>query len=110
MKTALNQPVHAEKGYILKVDLEYPEELHDEHNAYPLAPKRLKVDNVWMSDYQQNLLKQMYGGASHEVEKLVPNLRHNARYVLHFRNLQLYLQLGMRLKNIHRALCFDQSP
>ena len=49
-------------------------------------------------------------GASHEVEKLVPNLRDKTRYVLHYRNLQLYLQLGMRLKKIHSGLRFDQSP
>ncbi|XP_046841791.1 uncharacterized protein LOC124435903 [Xenia sp. Carnegie-2017] len=106
VKVALKQPVDAEKGYILEVDLEYPEELHDENNAYPLAPEHLKVDNAWMSDYQKNLFKQMYGGASHEVEKLVPNLRDKSRYVLHYRNLQL----GMRLKKIHRALRYDQSP
>ena len=107
----IDHPSDAEKGYILEVNLEYPEELHDAHNDYPLAVERLKVDNTWMSDYQQKILRQVYGGAPHvEVEKLVPNLRHKERYVLHYRNLQLYLSLGMRLTKIHRALRFNQSP
>ena len=51
------------------------------------------------------------GGAPHaEVEKLVPNLRNKERYVLHYRNLQLYLSLGMKPSKIHRALRFNQSP
>ena len=52
-KTIINHPSDSEKGYILEVDLEYPHELHDTHNAYPLAPEKLKVEDEWLSDYQK---------------------------------------------------------
>ena len=39
-----------------------------------------------------------------DVKKLVPNLGKKTKYVLHYRNLQLYLSLGMKLTKIHRAL------
>ena len=32
------------------------------------------------------------------------------KYVLHHRNLQLYLSLGMKLKKIHRILEFNEAP
>ena len=44
-----------------------------------------------------------------QVEKLIPNLRDKEKYVLHYRNLQLYLSLGPKLKKNHRALEFSQS-
>ena len=106
--TIQDQPVDGPEGFILEVDLEYPQELHDEHNAYPLAPERIVVQKEWMSEYQHGLLGK--GMASAEVEKLVPNLRDKNHYVLHYRNLQLYLGLGMKLKKVHRALRFEQSP
>ena len=82
------QPADNPEGYILEVDLEYPEDLHDVHNSYPLAPERMMVQKEWMSDYQHDLLG--VGAAPTEVEKLVPNHRNKDRYVLHYRNLQLY--------------------
>ncbi|KAK3757134.1 hypothetical protein RRG08_049801 [Elysia crispata] len=104
--TIKDQPADWPEGFILEVDLEYPQELHDEHNAYPIAPERIVVQKEWMSEYQHGLL----GVASAEVEKLVPNLRNKSHYVLHYRNLQLFLGLGIKLKKIHRALRFKQSP
>ena len=38
-------------GYLLEVDLEYPEELHELHNDYALAPEKLVVSSDMLSNY-----------------------------------------------------------
>ena len=88
-KTIAEHPADGPEGYILEVDLEIPEDLHDAHNSYPLAPERMVVQKEWMSEYQHGLLGVR--AAPTEVEKLVPNLRNKSRYVLHYRKLQLYM-------------------
>ena len=42
---------NSSKGYILKVDLEYPEELQGLHNDYPLAPQKLAIPHEMLSNY-----------------------------------------------------------
>ena len=62
---------------ILEVDLEYPKELHDLHNDYPLAPERIMM-------------------CKNKVEKLIPNLRDKEKYIIHYKNLNQYLGLGLK--------------
>ena len=38
-------------GYLLEVDLKYPDELHELHNDYPLAPEKLAVSSNMLSNY-----------------------------------------------------------
>ena len=100
--------VEDEKGYILEVDLEYPAELHQLHNDYPLAPERLVVTMEIISEYGKHLSEKL-GVKFSKIEKLVPNFYDKKEYVLHIRNLQLYISLGMRCTKIHRILEFTQS-
>ena len=38
------------EGCILEVDLDYPEDLHDLHNTYPLAPEKIEMNENKLSD------------------------------------------------------------
>ena len=99
----------SKKGLILEVDLEYPKELHDLHDDYPLAPEKIKVTYDMLSDYNKKIADK-YNISTGLVDKLIPNLRNKEKYVLHHRNLQLYIDLGLKLTKIHRVLEFNQSP
>lgn len=98
----------AEIGYILEVDLKYPEELHDLHNNYPVAPEKIEITPEMLSPYCQQLAMDFEYKPS-KVDKLVPNLWSKGGYILYYRNLQLYLSLGMKLTKIHRILKFKQQ-
>ena len=97
------------KGLILEVDLEYPQELHDIHNDYPVTPEKVKVSNNMLSAYCKKIAEK-YNISIGLVSKLVPTLRDKKEYVLHYRNLQLYLDLSLKIKKVNRVLKFDQSP
>ena len=95
-------------GYILEDDLEYPDELHELHNYYPLAPEKLAVFYDILSNYCKKVADE-YEVSVGGVKNIIPNLGNKTNYVVHYRNLLLYLSLRMKLTKIHRVLKFKQS-
>ena len=93
----MNVPSDAERGYILGVDLEYLSEYHDSHNQYLLAPEHYNPTNAERSKYNDGQINQ-------NIKKLIPNLKDKNKYVLHYRNLQYYTQMGMKLEKIYRVI------
>ena len=61
-----------------------------------------------LSDYCKKMAEE-YGIKFGDVMKLIPNLGDKTNYLLHYKNIQLYLSLGMKLTKIHRVLKFIQS-
>ena len=76
------------RGYILEVDVEYPKELHENHNELPFLTERMEIGRV---------------------EKLVPNLKDKKGYVVHIKALDQALKYDLKLKMVHRVIEFQQS-
>jgi hypothetical protein len=96
-------------GYMLEVDLEYPSELHELHNDFPLAPESIELTFKNLSPYAKKSLLECGGSKKFKDIKLSATFHTRKNYILHFKNLKLYLSLGMKLKNIHRVLSFKQK-
>ena len=100
-----DRPDDDEDGYILQVDHHYPTNLHDQHDDYPLAPESLVIDRSMYSPTQQSVFPE-----SAPQTKLTPNLQDKVKYAVHYRNLKLYIKLGLVVTRVHLVLAFKQSP
>ena len=93
----------SKKGLILEVDLEYPKELRNLHNDYPLGPEKVKVTESMFSAYCQKIANK-YNISTGLVHKLIPTLNKKEEYVLH------YTDLGLKVHSIRiQAITLAQA-
>ena len=76
------------KGYILKVDVDYPCELQNLHSDLPFLPERMVVNKT---------------------KKLICNLQDKKDYVVHINVLKQALDHGLKLIKVHQVIEFDQE-
>ena len=96
-------------GCFLEVHLDYPDELHDLHNDYPLAGKKIKVRKEMLSHYKSQIIGDNNFSLGYNKE-FIPNLGNKRKYKLHYQNMKLYFSLELQLKKIYRKLEFKQQP
>ena len=92
-------------GYILEVALEYPKNLHYEHDDHPLAPEKINIQKEWLSDHCLETTNE-HNIIVGPIKKLTPNLMDKDNYVSYYRNLQECLEKGLISKKVHRLLKF----
>ena len=104
----LNQKDNSLHGYFLEVDLDYPENLHEEHSDYLMVPERIKIKTERLSPYSLENAHKL-DIKTGNINKIVPNLMPKNNYVVHYRNLKYYLSQGLILEKVHKTLEFKQS-
>ena len=76
------------KGYILEVDVDYPNELQNLHSDFPFLAESMVINNT---------------------KKLVCNLQDKKNYVVYINVLKQALDHGLKLRKVHRVIEFDQE-
>ncbi|NNK28388.1 MAG: hypothetical protein HKP06_09125 [Flavobacteriaceae bacterium] len=103
---------HGETGYILEVDICYPEDSHDHTASYPFMPCHERIS---AEQYSAAMLKQWWLSDPNtkfipNENKLIASCTSKKNYVLHIQTLLFYIQHGMILEKIHNIIAFKQKP
>ena len=99
----------SDRGMILEVTLDYPENLHLTHSSFPLAPHQMEITDSVLSEYAKEALYSLSNKKIYKAKKLTSTFMQRKNYVCHGLNLKLYLELGLKLVSIHRGITFRQS-
>ena len=83
-----NYNENSDKGYILEVDVKYPEKIRMLHSDLAFLPERMKINKC---------------------TKLTCTIQNKENYVIHIRALKQAINHGLKLKKVHKVIEFDQE-
>ena len=101
----MNTPDDNEYGYFIECDLEYPAEIKEKTENFPLCPYQTKADPECFSHYM-NIVKQPNYKPT---QKLMCDLTNKQKYMIHYRMFKFYTKMRMKVTKIHTIYRFKQS-
>ena len=102
----LNTSDCSNTGYVLIVDLIYPDNIKYKSKNFPFCPENKTINPDNYTEY----MKEHEPKPHRPSTKLICDQNNKEYYIVHFRNLKFYLRMGMINKKVHRIVSFDQSP
>ena len=94
---------------IYEVDISIPENLHDKFKDYPLAPEIKSIPENNFSEYQKYLNKKLNVKYNEKDKKSIFDLLPKKNYKIYYKNLEYYMQLGIKVHKVHKILTFDKN-
>ena len=101
----MNTPDDNEFGYFIECDLEYPAEIKEKTENFPLCPYQTKADPNLFSEYMNSVKQSNYK----PTEKLMCDLTNKYNYMMPYRMFKFYTQIGMKVTKNHTIYRFKQS-
>ena len=99
---------NGEIGFVVEVDLEYPDAIHEKHSDFPIISDKQPIDPLELSEYQTQMKNALKVSAT-KTNKLRQTFHPKSHYVTHFRNLKFFVEQGIIVTKIHKAIKFQQS-
>ena len=101
----LNTPDDNEIGYLLEVDLKYPDNIKEKTKQFPFCAENKKNDPDKYNDYKNKIKLKNYTKS----KKLICDWTDKKNYLIHYRMLKFYVRHGMIVEKIHEIISFKQS-
>ena len=93
----------------LRGRFEYPDAIHDRDGDNPLAPAVMQIKTEMLSEKQMRLRRLYYGDSDPLPGKLICSLVLKQRYVVFTDTLKFYIERGMKVTELQRAISFESK-
>ena len=108
LEASINADDEGDMGYVVEIDLEYPDELHQEHSHFPLISDKQPIYPLELSEHQTEM-KNALKITTARTEKLRQTFHNKKHCVVHYRNLKFFVEQGINVTKTYHAIKFSQS-
>ena len=105
LEDILNTPDDSDIGYLIEVDLKYPDNIKEKTKNFPFCPENKKINPDKFSDY----MKEIKPDTCIQTSKLICDWSDKKNYLTHYRMLKFYIKHGMIVDKVHNIISFKQS-